>query len=229
MTVSSTVDRCIGLFEDDPLQSLGLSHQTTNPDTTARAVDLLEIRKTPELLLTDDQIRAAVRVKKRCSVAGCNRITMPLATVCKYHLAGSSAAVFGSCGYPGCTAPVANMKILGMDHDALCPLHASVPLLQNSDERQQNANRFFQKQLGPGNGQLDALIMGTCDELVRHYARDRDLFSVFSYPFEALETSICCNEMATRVVPVNKEHATACVESMVSQIQYLCAGLQLEE
>lgn len=229
MTVSSIVDRCIGLFEDDPLQGLGLSHQTAGPGSTARAVDLLEIRKTPGLLLTDDQIRAAVRVKRRCSVAGCSRITMPLATVCKYHLAGSGAAVFGSCGYPGCTAPVANMKILSMDQDALCPIHAGAPLLQNSDERQQNANRFFQKQPGSSSCQLDTLIMGTCDELVRHYARDRDLFSVFGHPSEAPEVSICCNEMATRVVPINGEHATACVESMVNQIQHLCAGLQLEE
>lgn len=101
---------------------------------------------------------------------------MPLTSVCKYHLAGSSAVAFGPCGYPGCTAPVANMKLLSKEHDALCPLHVSASSLQNSDERMQSASRFFQKQPGPGDHQLDALVMGTCDELVRHYARTETCF-----------------------------------------------------
>lgn len=229
MDVCNAVDRCIELFEGSQLQGLVPLQTTATTVATIQAADLLETRERTMSLLTDDQIRAAVRVKRRCSVAGCSRITMPLTSVCKYHLAGSSAVAFGPCGYPGCTAPVANMKLLSKEHDALCPLHVSASSLQNSDERMQSASRFFQKQPVPGDHQLDALVMGTCDELVRHYARDRDLFSVFSVQAEEPEANICCHEMVTQVIPISGAHANACVKSMVDQIQYLCAAIQMNK
>lgn len=229
MTVCGIVDRCIELFEDNQLLEQNRLHRDTASCALVNAIDLLEMRGPTTSFLSDNQIRAAVRAKKRCSVAGCNRNTMPLTSVCKYHLAGSSAAAFGACSYPGCTAPVANMKILNMEYDALCPLHANATPLQNSEERQQNAVRFFQKQQYSGGCQFDALVMNTCDELIKHYARDRDLFSVTNNQLDYPETNVCCHEIATQVVPINGEHAAACTKSMVDQIQHLCASIQMEK
>lgn len=229
MTVCNTIDRCIEIFTDNQLLEQSFPHKSAVPCAPVKAADLLEVRESTAHFLSDNQILAAIRAKQRCSVAGCNRTTMPLTSVCKYHLAGSNAAAFGSCSYPGCTAPVANMKMLNIEYDALCPLHANTTLLQNSDERRQNATMFFQKQQHFGNCQLDALVMNTCDELIRHYAKDRDLFSVSSVHPDCPETNVCCNEIATQIVPISGTHAVACTKSMVDQILYMCASIQMEK
>lgn len=80
-----------------------------------------------------------------------------------------------------------------------------------------------------GHPSAEHLHDGQCHELVRHYARNRDLFFVFSVQPERPEASVCCHELATPVASISGAHTHACVKSMVAQIQYLCAAMQMDK
>ncbi|TNJ26934.1 hypothetical protein GMRT_15061 [Giardia muris] len=201
-------------FYSDLLDDEGLGERKGIP-----LADLVQEVRQEVDPLTDDALRIELRVRQRCCFEGCERLALPLAAVCKYHVGMAiDVPAFTTCSYPDCDSPVINPGL--PEYGAFCAVHATsaedYPLTpescQAADEWLRNNN------LEPNDPSIHLHVTQLFQKMSRRLS---------SYLQELRRPpQLLLEEPYVTPAYIDSEHCDAVVHSMVDQVLLARAALR---